>query len=88
MLRAIALALRVLMLRAIALALRVLMLRAIALALRVLMLRPLFEVSRYRTHAPRALALCDRVKNLAYFARVPDWRGNEGECRMQRRLEK
>jgi hypothetical protein len=35
MLRAIALALRVLMLRAIALALRVLMLRAIALALRV-----------------------------------------------------
>src|ERR1051326_5804690 len=57
MLRAIALALRVLMLRAVALALRVLMLRAVALALRVLMLRASLDVSRCRAHASRALAL-------------------------------
>jgi hypothetical protein len=44
-------------LRAVALALRALRLRAVALALRALRLRAKLDVSRYRAHAPRALAL-------------------------------
>src|SRR5262249_15804817 len=59
MLRAIALALRVLMLRAIALALRVLMLRAIALALRVLMLRAI--ALALRVLMLRAIALARAI---------------------------